>query len=353
MTEDTKTAVVLFNLGGPDRSEAVQPFLRNLFSDKTILNLPQPLRWLCARVIAGRRAETARHFYARIGGKSPILENTRAQAEALQRALSRHGQYKTFVCMRYWRPMSDQVAAKVREYDPDRIILLPLYPHYSSTTTASSFSDWERAARRARLNRPTRRICCYPTEHGFIAAQVEQLMRAYWEASQEGTVRILFSAHGLPEKVIRKGDPYQWQIEQTVRGILHVLAMDDAQHAICYQSKVGPLKWIGPSTEEEIRRAGQDGVAIVLVPVSFVSEHVETLVELDIEYATLAQECGVRHYARVPALGINPHYIEGLASLCQSAQEPTDAPVRSHTGSRFCPVYLTQCPCRSEKAHVG
>lgn len=337
MTAAEKTAVILFNLGGPDSLKAVKPFLTNLFSDKAIIRLPWPARMALARLIAWRRNRKAQHIYAQMGGKSPILEHTYAQAEALQKQLERKGAYKVFFSMRYWHPLSAEVAQDVKRYGPDRIILLPLYPHYSTATTASSFTDWKRAAKRAGLSAPTKRVCCYPVETGFIAAHVERVMAAYWQASTEGNVRVLFSAHGLPEKIVLEGDPYKWQIEQTASAIVRVMAMEALDWAISYQSRVGPLTWIGPSTEEEIARAGEEGKSLVVVPISFVSEHSETLVELDIDYARLAEAHGVKRYIRVPALGVSAHYIETLAALCT---EPL--------GKRICPIRCGGCPRKTE-----
>lgn len=317
----TKTAVILFNLGGPDDLKAVRPFLFNLFNDAAIIRVPQPFRWMLAKLISSLRAKKARGIYQQMGGKSPILEETLAQADALEKILTAKGQYKTFVCMRYWHPMSDVVAKKVKSYMPDRILLLPLYPQYSTTTTASSVRDWDKAASRAGLNLPTRLVCCYYDNHGFSAAHMQLIKDMYWKAAENEKPRILFSAHGLPEKIIRAGDPYQEQVEKSVENIVQILSINEIDYRICYQSRVGPMKWIGPSTEEEIIQAGKDGMAVVVVPIAFVSEHSETLVELDVEYRHLAQEHGVPAYWRVPALGCEPYFIETLAELCLGEAE--------------------------------
>jgi ferrochelatase len=339
-----KTAVILFNLGGPDSLPAVRPFLYNLFSDPAILRVPQPFRWLLAQLISRRRAGKARGIYKQMGGKSPIQELTLAQAEALETQLKRSGEYKVFVCQRYWHPMSSTVAKNVKAYAPDHIILLPLYPQFSTTTTASSFADWDRATREAGLSAPTARICCYPQDFSFVASHVRMIRDTYWKAAEQGKPRILFSAHGLPEKVIEDGDPYQWQVEKTVASIVQVMAVDELDYRICYQSRVGPLKWIGPSTEEEIEKAGADKVPVVLVPVAFVSEHSETLVELDIEYRHLAQEHGVPDYWRVPALGTDSLYIDGLADLCLKYNRSEG--VCSFNKERFCLRDFEGCPCK-------
>jgi protoporphyrin/coproporphyrin ferrochelatase len=312
-----RIAVVLFNLGGPDSPEAVQPFLRNLFSDPAIIGLPGWLRLPLARFIAARRTPKARKIYAQIGGASPILGQTEAQARALEEALGSDHRWRAFVCMRYWHPMTDDVVQQVRQFAPDRIVLLPLYPQFSTTTTASSFAAWKAAV--GRLNVPSREVRSYPTEPGFIAASVELVKQGLAQAG-DGPKRVLFSAHGLPEKVIKAGDPYQSQVEETARAI--VAALDGVDFIVCYQSRVGPLKWIGPPTEAEVRRAARDKAKIVLYPLSFVSEHSETLVELDIDYRHLAEEVGVPAYVRVPTVGTHPAFIRGLADLARAALAP-------------------------------
>src|SRR5690242_12267631 len=310
-----KTAIVLFNLGGPDSLEAVQPFLRNLFSDPAIINLPACLRLPLASFIARRRTKKALGIYEQIGGGSPIVGQTEAQARALEVELGRGNsdEWRGYVCMRYWHPLTDAVVASVKRFAPDRIVLLPLYPQYSTTTTASSFAAWKKAAN---FKAPTVEIESYPTEPGFIRASIEMVKQGLAEVP-EMPVRVLFSAHGLPEKVIKRGDPYQRQVEETAAAIAEHI--DGVDWSVCYQSRVGPLKWIGPPTESEIRRAASDGKSIVLYPLSFVSEHSETLVELDIDYRHLAEQAGVTKYVRVPAVGTHPQFIHGLANLVRAA----------------------------------
>jgi ferrochelatase len=312
-----KVAIILFNLGGPDSLDAVQPFLRNLFGDPAILRLPTLIRAPLARFLSSRRTAKAREIYAKIGGSSPILGQTEAQARALEAALGQDGgegqEWRGYVCMRYWHPMTEAVVRSVKRFAPDRIVLLPLYPQFSSTTTASSFKEWNDTATFKVL---TRTIDSYPTEPGFIAASVALVKQGLAEAGA-GPRRVLFSAHGLPERVIKAGDPYQAQVEQTAKAIADGLGEID--WSICYQSRVGPLKWIGPSTDAEIRRAGVDRVAVVVYPLAFVSEHSETLVELDIDYRHLAEKTGVPTYIRVPTVGTHPLFIEGLARLVRDA----------------------------------
>ena len=307
-----KIAIILFNLGGPDSLEAVQPFLRNLFGDPAILRVPSFIRGPLASFLARRRAPTARAIYEKIGGASPILGQTEAQARALEEALGGEHEWRGYVCMRYWHPMTDATVRSVARFAPDRIVLLPLYPQYSTATTASSFKAWNDLAR---FNVPTRTIESYPVEPGFIAASVELVRQGLTQAGKQ-PLRVLFSAHGLPERVIKAGDPYQSQVEQTANAIASAVGLDD--WSVCYQSRVGPLKWIGPSTDSEIERAGSDKRSVVLYPLSFVSEHSETLVELDIEYRHLAHEKGVPTYIRVPTVGTHKLFIGGLANLVRS-----------------------------------
>jgi ferrochelatase len=337
-----KTAIILFNLGGPDSPEAVKPFLFNLFNDPAIIGLPQPLRWLVAQLIASRRAPTAREIYDHMGGRSPILANTEAQARALEAALGH--EFKCFITMRYWRPRArDQVAA-VKAWAPDRILLLPLYPQFSTTTTASSVREWQREAARAGLAVPTTTLCCYPVNEGFVAAVTEAVRAGLAQIGSDRKPRVLFSAHGLPKKVIDAGDPYQVQVEQSVAAVVDRLAMPELDCVVCYQSRVGPLEWIGPSTEAEVLRGGADGVPLVVVPIAFVSEHSETLVELDVEYGKLAREKGVPAYVRVPTVGADPSFIAGLSDEVRRAID-SDRPVRSSEGPRLCGPDRVGCLC--------
>lgn len=341
----SKTAIILFNLGGPDSPAAVKPFLFNLFNDRAIIRLPQPLRFIVAKFIAAGRAAKARAIYQHLGGKSPILEFTSAQAEALEKLLNAKPgeEYKTFVSMRYWHPMSSLVVKKVKAYAPERILLLPLYPQYSTATAASSFMDWDKECEKIGLKVPTHRICCYPVDRGFIAAHVKLVRDMYWKAAEEGKPRVLFCAHGLPEKFIARGDPYQWQVEKTVAAVVQVLAIDALDYRVCYQSRVGRLEWTGPATSDEILQAGKDKAPLLVVPISFVSEHSETLVELDINYRKLAGRHGVPSYWRVPALGVEPLFIEALAGLCLKAD--FSQPVSSFTKERYCSRGFEQCAC--------
>ena len=338
-----RTAVVIFNLGGPDRPEAVRPFLFNLFNDPMILRQPAPLRWLLAKIITARRTPVARRIYDRIGGKSPILPLTKEQAEALQRILGPTDRIRVFVAMRYWHPLSEECIAEVKTYGADRVVLLPLYPQYSTTTTGSFLQVWRTAARKAGLAADTTAVCCYPTEAGFIDGLTRLTRDGIEKAAAHGTPRILFSAHGLPEKFIADGDPYRDQVERTVAATVEALGIDGLDYVICYQSRVGPVQWLRPYTDTEIRRAGADGVPVVVVPVAFVSEHSETLVELDMDYADLAKDSGVSTYVRVPTVGTDATFIEGLATLVRCALA-SDAALISDPGGMRCPDAPAGCP---------
>lgn len=348
----TKTAVILFNLGGPDSLGSVRPFLFNLFYDPSILSLPNPLRFLLALLISYKRAKTAKNIYQELGGCSPLLKNTQQQAVVLERELAAHGDFKVFVAMRYWHPFSYEVAQAVNAYGAQRVVLMPLYPQFSTTTSASSLADWARTVRVLKEETPhlwgstEHYICCFPTEKNFIAAHVALVAPVLERAKKRGHTRILFTAHGLPQKIINKGDPYVFHVEKTCAAISSVLQdgglLSGVDTMISYQSRVGPIKWTGPSTEAEIERAGQEGVGLVLVPVSFVSEHSETLVELDLEYKLLSERAGVPFFFRVPTLGVNTHFIESLKINVLRALDKNNS-----RGRYGCNQLLAGCPFKN------
>ena len=342
-----KTAVVLFNLGGPDALAAVRPFLTNLFDDPAIIRLPRVARWLLARLIAFRRASVAREIYRHLGGSSPILANTEAQARALEAALG--DGFRVFIAMRYWHPFSAETAAAVKAWNPDRVALLPLYPQFSTTTTASSLGAWRRAAKRVALAAPTRLLCCYPDDRGFVEAVAAAVARALEETPAGEPIRVLFSAHGLPERIVAAGDPYRWQVERTVAAVLAALERPGLDAVLCFQSRVGPLAWLKPATDEEIRRAGAERRSLIVVPIAFVSEHSETLVELDRDYGRLAADSGVPSYRRLPTVGTDPRFIAGLAREVRGLAEEGGR-IRSTTGGRLCPPEFTGCLCAAESA---
>jgi len=313
-----RVAVVLMNLGGPDSLAAVRPFLVNLFSDPAIIDLPGPLRGPLARLIAWRRTPVAREIYARLGGGSPLLANTRAQAQALETVLGPG--HRCFIAMRYWYPFSAETAREVARWAPDQIVCLPLYPQFSTTTTASSLASWKLAAAQKGFDCPTRCIRCYPCEKGLIEALVQLIKPALDTVSAMGRrPRLLLTAHGLPVKIVRSGDPYPSQVERTAAAVVDALAEPELDWRVCYQSRVGPLRWIGPATDEEIGRAGREGTPLVVAPISFVSEHSETLVELDLDYRRLAEASGVPAYHRVATVSVEPPFIGSLALLVERA----------------------------------
>ncbi len=339
----SKTAVVLFNLGGPDRPEAVQPFLFNLFYDPAIIGAPKPIRWLLAKFISSRRAPVAREIYAHLGGSSPLLTNTRAQADALEATLGDLGEVRVFIAMRYWHPMTEETVSAVAAFGPDQIVLLPLYPQFSVTTTGSSIAAWQRGAAAVGLEARMMAVCCFPKDPGFVAEVAERIRPALREAAGMGKPRLLFSAHGLPKKIVERGDPYQWQVEQSAAAVVEALAEEDLDWLVCYQSRVGPMEWIGPSTDAEVVRAGRDQVPVVLAPIAFVSEHSETLVELDIEYRALALKNGIPGYFRVETVGIGTNFVTGLARLVRDCLTG-DRAVCSQAGKRICPARWRNCP---------
>ena len=341
-----KKAVILFNLGGPDKLENVEPFLFNLFNDPAILNLPSFFRYPLAKLIANRRAPTAQKIYSELGGSSPILKLTKEQATALELKLNKAdsaSEYKCFIVMRCWHPRAENVIKDVINYNPDEIILMPLYPQFSAATSGSSIKEWNDVCLKNNFNVKTSTICCYPTDENFVLAHKDEIIK---KINNLKNFKLIFSAHGLPEKNIKKGDPYQWQVEQSVDKIVKALNIENLDWILSYQSRVGPLRWIGPSTEDIIIENSKLGKHIVLVPIAFVSEHSETLVELDIEYKELADKNGCKNYLRVPALGTNTNYIKAMSDLIINKKE-YDFNGRLFPPKIQCPNEFKKCPCLS------
>ena len=331
----TRRAVVLFNLGGPDSLAAVEPFLCNLFSDPDIFRVPlgRLLQKPLARFIARRRAPEAAEGYRAIGGRSPLLENTLAQAQALQRALNAetavraaagadrapmraHDSYDIFVCMRYWHPRAAEVVQQLQSGGYQNLVLLPLYPQYSVTTTGSSYNEFMRACRAADYAPSVHLIHDWFRQSDYQQAIVEALRQALRALPDPDPTRVecLFSAHGLPQKFVRAGDPYEQQIRATYEAIRAQLGWPHT--TLCYQSRVGPLEWLRPYTDDVIRQKAAAGAKQILVyPIAFVSDHIETLFELGITYAQLARDLGVSHYRVVPALNAQPRLIAALRDL--------------------------------------
>ena len=353
MTAERKRrlAVVLFNLGGPDGPAAVRPFLFNLFADKAIIGLPWPVRMAVATLVSSLRAKGARANYDRMGGGSPLIPETRAQAEALQADLAARlpqTEARVFIAMRYWAPMSPQTAKEVAAYEPDEVVLLPLYPQFSTTTTGSSMKAWKAAYKGPGR---VRTVCCYPSQSDLVKAHADKIVQTWKHAGSPWPIRLLFSAHGLPESVIAKGDPYQAQVEATAVAVVERLRADHDQTwdwRVCYQSRVGPMKWIGPYTIAAIEEAGSEGLGVLITPIAFVSEHIETLVELDHDYANLAEQVGCPAYLRVPALGVTPGFIDGLGQIV--AKGLASRSKIDPAGPWRCSAAWTGCPKLKDQA---
>jgi protoporphyrin/coproporphyrin ferrochelatase len=339
-----KKAIILFNLGGPDKIESVEPFLFNLFNDPAILNLPTILRYPLAKLISNRRAPVAKKIYEELGGASPILKLTKEQSVALETKLNQtntENEYRCFVVMRCWHPRAKDVIKEVQLFNPEEVILMPLYPQYSAATSGSSIKEWKDICKKDNYNTKTSTICCYPTDQNFINAHTKEILK---KIKGIKNFKLIFSAHGLPKKNIEKGDPYQWQVEQSVKKIVEKIDDENLDWILSYQSRVGPLKWIGPSTEDVIIENSKIEKHIVLVPIAFVSEHSETLVELDIEYKQLADANGCKNYTRVPALGINEDFIKAMSELIIKKK---DYKFNEHLypPKNHCPSNFKKCPC--------
>ena len=342
-----RVAVVLFNLGGPDEPEAIRPFRINLFSDRAILRVPIFVRFWLARLIAASAQKKAERGYALIGGKSPLLEQTQRQATALEAEIPGA---KCFIAMRYWHPFAGDTARRIRQFAPDRILLLPLYPQFSTTTTGSSLRDWHEAAARIGLVAPTTTLCCWFEDADFAAAIaaliVPVVKRAREEIPKETGLRLLFSAHGLPESIVKAGDPYQEQIARSTAAVVAALARmtgTTEDHQICFQSRATPQKWLEPSTEQALERAATDNVAVIVIPIAFVSEHIETLVELDIEYREIAHTLRLPGYYRVPTPNDDPIFIAALGAIARRALA-RGVGLCSNEGRRACSDSHRGCP---------
>lgn len=344
-----KIAVVLFNLGGPDSLGAVPSFLFNIFNDSYIINLPNPFRFLLAKIISFGRSKKARKIYSLLGGKSPLLDNTFKQAKVLQFLLDQNegkNHFKVFVAMRYWHPFFSAVLPDILSFSPSRIIFLPLYPQFSSTTTLSFYTHAKKLLNKEKCSLPTQLVCCYPMFPGFIEALVQSIQQVRdFLFSNPNKIRLLLTAHGLPISIVKKGDPYPFQLDLTKKAIENNLkGIPFESIVLCYQSKVGVLPWLSPSVEEELRRTANDKVSVVLLPISFVSEHSETLVELDIEYSNLAYSLGIAFYHRLPTVSCAQPYIEGLYKVVLESINSSKK-VLSSENARICPIESTFCPC--------
>ena len=306
--------VMLLNLGGPDSLENVEPFLYNLFSDPEIITLPSFLSWFngpLAFIISRSRAPQSREGYAAIGGSSPQLATTLEQGRALEASLARRGiEAKTYVAMRYWHPFTEEALKAIKADGVRRLVVLPLYPQFSISTSGSSLRLLERMFYADQELRQMRAVVipAWYTRPGYVAALARLIREKCDTYADRSQPTIFFSAHGLPKKYIETlGDPYKQQTEATVGAVMSKLRrlgyMNN--YTLAYQSRVGPVEWLRPYTDDSIRELGASGVRdMVTVPISFVSEHIETLEEIDVEYAELARECGITGWTRVPALGL-------------------------------------------------
>ncbi len=316
-------AVLLLQMGGPDSLDAIKPFLINLFSDRDIIKLgPAWLQPLLARIIVRKRLSHVEENYSQIGGKSPLRELTQAQAAALEKALGE--EYRCFVAMRYWRPSTIEALAEIRRAGIGEITALSLYPHYSRATTGSSINELKRVLGEAGVTFTVRYVESYYNNPLYIEAMVERIREGLGQFHPLADVELLFSAHSLPQSFIDEGDPYLSHIEETVRLVMEQF---DLPHHLCFQSRAGPVKWLEPSTDDMLQKLAAAGSKnILVVPLSFVSDHIETLHEIDIEYSKKAWELGIAKFARVPSLNCSPRFIDCLASLVRgSGQQPGGA----------------------------
>ncbi len=321
-----RVGVLLLNLGGPDELEDVRPFLFNLFSDPEIIRLPfawlqSPLAWL----ISTLRAKKSQENYRQIGGGSPLRHITEAQAQALQEHLLSKGQEaRVYVGMRYWHPFTEEAIARIKRDRIEQVVVLPLYPQYSISTSGSSFrlleKLWKEDPKLSGVEHTI--IPSWYQQPGYLQAMAELIAQELDQFPNPDSVHIFFSAHGVPVSYVEEaGDPYQQEIEDCTALIMQTLNRPNP-HTLAYQSRVGPVEWLKPYTEDALQELAAQGVEdLLVVPISFVSEHIETLQEIDIEYRELAEEAGIHNFHRVPALNTHPVFIDSLATLVVEALE--------------------------------
>jgi ferrochelatase len=314
-----KTGIVLLNLGGPDRLGAVRPFLTRLFTDREIIELPGgPLgQAFIGRMIAFSRTKEVQENYKRIGGGSPLVCWSTLQGRGLVERLRARGHDVEFaLAMRYWKPTSDEALEELRRAGVDRLLSLTQYPQYSIATTGSSVNELLRAMRRRKMMIPIDRIDAWYNHAGYLDAMAARARNALETFPRDATPTILVSAHGLPKHFIEAGDPYCGHIKVTMKGILERLPRLPA--TLAYQSRVGPVEWIGPSTDQEIDRLAREGVKdILVIPISFISDHIETLYEVDMLYGDQAKARGIRTFKRMESLNDYPPFLDALADLVE------------------------------------
>jgi ferrochelatase len=314
MADPKKIAVVLFQLGGPDSQAAVEPFLYNLFCDPDIINFPGAFlaRKLIAKLISTTRSKVVGQHYMEIGGASPIRRLTEQQARALEVALKPHISARSIIAMRYWHPNTAEAIASLDREPYDELVLLPLYPHYSFATTRSSVNEWNR---QYKPTTPVKIIDHFYDHPDYIAAIVERINSVLAEIKRPDEIHLVFSAHGLPLALVEKGDPYPKQIEETVQMVRELGAWPNP-HVLCYQSRVGPQKWLQPSLTTTIEQMAHNGIKrILVIPISFLTEHIETLHEINVEARVEAESLGITEFHMMPALNDSPLLIRALADL--------------------------------------
>ncbi|HEX7335622.1 MAG TPA: ferrochelatase [Gemmatimonadales bacterium] len=340
MTSRIQTGIVMMNLGGPATLDDVEPFLLELFADREIIQLPLQ-RWL-GPFIARRRTPKVRGLYANIGGGSPILRYTEAQGRGLVARLDRMSPetapHKFYVAFRYTRPTSEDALRAMKADGVERAIAFTQYPQFSCSTTGSSLNELWRAASRTGLRSAFHwsLIDRWPVHPGFIDAMTETVREglSQFAPADRDKVLLLFSAHSLPLAVIDRGDAYPQEVGASVQRVVEQLAVSNP-YILAYQSDVGPVRWLGPSTEQVLRRLGARGQKHVLVvPIAFTSDHIETLSELDREYGEVAHEAGITHYKRAPALNDRPLFLDGLARIVKDHLE---------AGAVYSSQYTTRC----------
>lgn len=316
MFTDKPTALILLNMGGPDSLDAIEPFLYNLFSDRELIQLPLGglLQKPLAKLISHFRSKKVRESYAYIGGCSPLLDWTQKQAAGIAARLGE--QIQPFVVMRYWKPRADEVLVQLKEQGIESAVVLSMYPHYTGATTGSSVNDFRRSAARLYPELEYQVIEQWHDWPGYIGALANRVVEGLdkFHELMRDDVRILFSAHALPQKFIDRGDPYQQQVETTAKQVMDLVG--DYRWSIAYQSRSGPVEWMTPGTDDEIVRLGSEGEkSLLMVPISFVSDHIETLEEIDLQYRMLAERHGIPHFFRAPSLNDHADFLSGMADL--------------------------------------
>ena len=349
---DERIGVLLFNLGGPERLEDVRPFLFNLFADPDIIRLPwrflqKPLAWM----ISTQRYKKSRGYYEKIGGGSPLRRITDEQARALESALARrHINARAYVAMRYWNPYTEEALEQISRDEISHLVVLPLYPQFSVSTTGSSLNRMNALVSENGYRLPrTSVVCSYEDDEGYISALAASVAEELAKFPDPDRAQILFSAHSIPVSYVKQGDPYLEQTERTVELVMRRLGKQ-RPYTLSFQSKVGPVEWLSPATDATVRRLAGEGVEqLLMVPVSFVSEHSETLYEMDLLYGELAREVGIKHYLRVPTMNCRADFIDALAGLVERAMA-LDARTDSRMTCLYCPAAgaggaLQRCAC--------